>query len=1031
VVDSSGLSGSLSATINWGDGTTSTGNIFASGTGQLTARVDYSLDDNNFFDTQQKRALFESAIDSVVSRLGDDLAAITPTPPANNWGASFRHPAYGYLTTENNLSIAANEIVIYAGGRNLGGTLGVGGPGGFSASGSGPFLETVRARGEGDVSGQSADEFGPWGGAITFNTTTDWHFGETPVGLGLTQSDFYSVAVHELGHLLGIGTADSWDRLVSGDQFTGPASVAEYDGSGNVPLAGDDSHWEEGTTEGGQEAAMDPTVTEGTRKPFTELDFAALDDIGWQLTDTVTTISGEHTYADNGVYSGLITLTGESGSPATKSFRVTINNVSPTLTVPGSQTAFVGASLSIEDIGTFTDPGFDNSSGNPPTSESFNYTINWGDGSALDAGPAVVDTTGGQGAVTEGSFDGQHTYLAAGQYTVIVTVEDDDGGSDTNTFLVDVSEPPRLYVTVNIASIAENAGLIAAAGTVSRVNSDNVGPLIVTLIGDDGSEATVPPTVTIPGDQVSVTFDVDAIDDSLLDGDQTVTITASSNGFEDGTATVTVTDHETLTVTIDLTSIAENAGPSAATGTVTRSNTDISSPLTVDLASSDTTEASVPATVTIASGEASATFSIDAVDDTLLDGDQTVTIAASSAGYVSVASDLTVTDHETLSLTIDADSVTENEGPGAATGTVTRSNTNTSTALLVTLTSSDETEGTVASTITIPANDSSATFDIDAIDDDLLDGSQMVTVTAFAAGFALASDTLTVTDHEPLTVTIHRTTILETEGNNAATGTVARGNSDNSAPLSVTLISDDSTEATVPATVTIPGGQASATFFVNAVDDGFADQMQTVTIIALAGGHQSDSATLHVADVDTITWQNPNNQFDVDNSGDVTPLDALTLINDINTNSARTLPDLLPSDLPPPFLDVNGDGSITPSDVLDIVNAINNGGAGEGEGEFPGRIPTAIASAVGFQEAGSASTRSTYGPAPRTGSDVATTKPLNLNLRSRVADEFSRAIMRRLAKVSDELLHSSEKEVNDESDTEVDSAPGQHSAWED
>src|SRR5438552_972061 len=50
----------------------------------------------------------------------------------------------------------------------------------------------------------------------------------------------------------------------------------------------------------------------------------------------------------------------------------------------------------------------------------------------------------------------------------------------------------------------------------------------------------------------------------------------------------------TLNLSIVPSTFAENAGPAAATGTVTRSNTDFSNPLTVNLASSDTTEAVVP-----------------------------------------------------------------------------------------------------------------------------------------------------------------------------------------------------------------------------------------------------------------------------------------------------------------------------------------------------------------------------------------------------------------------------------------------------
>lgn len=1017
VVDSSDLSGSLSAAIDWGDGTTSAGNVSAAGNGQLTARVDYSMDSNGFFGTQPKRDVFESAIDSIMNRLGDDLAAIVPGG-SNTWNARFRNPATGVLTSVTDLSIAANEILIYAGGRNLGTSLGRGERGGYSASGSQSFVDTVEARGEGIVSGSNANEFGPWGGAITFNTSTNWHFGVTTVGLDSTESDFYSVAVHELGHLLGIGTTDSWKRLVSGGQFTGPASVAEYDGSGNVPLAGDESHWSEGTTEGGQEAAMDPTIMSGTRKPFTELDLAALSDIGWQLTSTVTTVSENHTYADNGTYSGLITLSGQSGSPATKSFQVTIDNVDPTLTATGEQAASAGVSLSITDIGTFTDPGFDNGSGTPPTNESFNYTIDWGDNSVAETGAATIDTTGGQGVATVGSFDGQHTYAVAGQYTVTINVEDDDGGSDTETFLVNVSAPPSLEVIIGATSVSENAGLAATMGTVSRVNSNNAGSLIVTLVSDDASEATVPFAVAIPDGQASVTFDINAVDDSKLDGDQTVTVTASSNGFVDGAAAVIVTDHETLTVTIDLTSIAENAGVWAATGTVTRSNTDNGSALTVKLTSSDTTEASVPAIVRIAAGEASATFSIDAVDDSVLDGERTVTISASAGGYVSVTSDLTVTDHEMISLTIDVDSVAENSGSGAATGTITRSDTDTGLALVVTLTSSDETEATVPLSLTIPANASSASFVIDAIDDDLLDGAQTVTIFA-SAGISLSSnDTLNVTDHETLTVTLSRRTVLETEGNNAATGMVSRGNSDSSAPLTITLISDDDGEATVPATITIPGGEASKAFSVDAINDGIEDQIQTVAIVASTVGYQSGTATLNVADANTITRQNPNDPFDVDNSGHVSPLDVLILIGDINFNGARQLPEPLPPDLPPPFLDVNGDGSITPLDILETISVINHRGVGEGEGASSGGIPMAVSLGLGVQEADPAATRSTYLPAPHIGADEAATELSDVCTRP--AHESSRDTIRRLVKINDRPLQSEETAGNDEWDVQVD-----------
>src|SRR5438034_8700767 len=66
-----------------------------------------------------------------------------------------------------------------------------------------------------------------------------------------------------------------------------------------------------------------------------------------------------------------------------------------------------------------------------------------------------------------------------------------------------------------------------------------------------------------------------------------------------------------LSLSIAPSTFAENAGAAAATGTVTRSDTDFSAPLTVTLTSSDTTEAVAPAQVVVPAGAASVDFPID------------------------------------------------------------------------------------------------------------------------------------------------------------------------------------------------------------------------------------------------------------------------------------------------------------------------------------------------------------------------------------------------------------------------------------
>ncbi|MCY2977366.1 MAG: Ig-like domain-containing protein [Planctomycetota bacterium] len=101
-----------------------------------------------------------------------------------------------------------------------------------------------------------------------------------------------------------------------------------------------------------------------------------------------------------------------------------------------------------------------------------------------------------------------------------------------------------------------------------------------------------------------------------------------------------------LAVGIDKASMSENGG--SAVGTVTRNGTSANwnDPLVVSLASNDTTEATVPTSVTILAGQASKTFAITAVDDTLSDRTQTAVITASATGFASGSKSILVLDDE-------------------------------------------------------------------------------------------------------------------------------------------------------------------------------------------------------------------------------------------------------------------------------------------------------------------------------------------------------------------------------------------------
>jgi RHS repeat-associated protein len=291
----------------------------------------------------------------------------------------------------------------------------------------------------------------------------------------------------------------------------------------------------------------------------------------------------------------------------------------------------------------------------------------------------------------------------------------------------------------------------------------------VDVLWSDGDGSGIDP-VTVDKSDIQVTgVTVTAVSDlgdgvwryayegSLADGAVTVSLLANRVSDLHGNWNAAHSDTfefagPALTLSLADNSIAETAGPGATTATVTRINvSDLSSELTITLINSDDTEITLPGMVTIPANQASVMFPVDAVDDALVDGTQTVTVTASAIGFRSASGILQITDHGDLAVVIAAASFFENAGPGATTATVFRSDgDDLSVPLEVTLTSSDTSEAAVASSVIIPAHATSTGFAIDAVDDDVYDGTQTVTITASATGFHPGSDTVDVLDWETI-----------------------------------------------------------------------------------------------------------------------------------------------------------------------------------------------------------------------------------------------------------------------------------------
>ncbi|WP_442484114.1 PKD domain-containing protein [Aeoliella sp. SH292] len=278
---------------------------------------------------------------------------------------------------------------------------------------------------------------------------------------------------------------------------------------------------------------------------------ATIDQIGSEGVPTLASFDGSHTFADDGVYTVTVTVTDDDGGVASQSFTVTIGNVAPTLTVSPNQTVNEGSLLTLINIGQISDPGYSNI--DPPSSETFTYSINWGDGTAVDTGNATIDQLGSEGLPTLASFDGAHTFADDGVYTVTVTVTDDDGGTATQTFQVSVANvAPTLNVspnqTVNEGSLLTlpSIGQISDPGYNNNALGSQETFTYTVNWGDDPFVVLTPQSATVDqigSEGVATMASFDASHTYADNGTYTVTVTVMD---DDGGVAV-----QTFTVTVN------------------------------------------------------------------------------------------------------------------------------------------------------------------------------------------------------------------------------------------------------------------------------------------------------------------------------------------------------------------------------------------------------------------------------------------------------------------------------------------------
>ena len=215
----------------------------------IVLQFDTSFDTSGFFAANPAAmTVLQQAGQILGSSLHDSLAAINPAG-INSWTATFLNPGnpglHGQVATEcprqhpdrvrGRGRPGGASVAWRAGERELVGDDCLEQPGGRPGPDQGPGHATHRCRALGRI--------------VAFDTSTSWSFAGR-AARPAREVDFLSVALHELGHVLGYGTSDSWSTFAGGrPHVPGPHAQAVF--GGPAPIDPTLAHWAAGTTSAG------------------------------------------------------------------------------------------------------------------------------------------------------------------------------------------------------------------------------------------------------------------------------------------------------------------------------------------------------------------------------------------------------------------------------------------------------------------------------------------------------------------------------------------------------------------------------------------------------------------------------------------------------------------------------------------------------------------------------------------------------------------------------------------------------------
>jgi hypothetical protein len=366
--------------------------------------------------------------------------------------------------------------------------------------------------------------------------------------------------------------------------------------------------------------------------------------------------------------------------------------------------------------------------------------------------------------------------------------------SKAGTFTVPSAPPRPVSVTLATNPLSSGDTTWVAVQLSAAVPASGA---TISLTSSNSAAAPVPATISMPGNTAWTQFQMQA---GQVTASTPVTLTATLNS---GSASV-----QFNVLPPSLKSIWTTSSMTGGTqaGAIVMLNGQAPAGGAVVSLSSNSPAVSPPPTVTVAPGDFSVSFPLPT---SAVSTNTTATITASWNG-VSAQSQITLTPQQPpASLTLDPTATVGTGGGSFATVTVASPP---SSDLILPVTSSNPAVARVNNSVMIPAGVTTGGFNIFTTS---VATQTLVTISVSGAGVT-KSATLTVNPDQPPPASLSSLALnpASVVGGNTSQGTVTLTAAAPSAGAVVALSSGNTAVATVPASVTVPGGATSASFTV-------------------------------------------------------------------------------------------------------------------------------------------------------------------------------------------------------------------------